>query len=441
MPNFLLEDEEIDLIAPYLLSLAKGEKIREPKAKKRLGSKSAIRSGKKLVKQLGCLGCHTIDKEGGEFGPDLSNVRSKTYPEWFFFWIKDPKVYQPETKMPNLRIPERELQNIVAYLNTLKKETAKQVRTSADLSGAEAVAEGRKLVKDKGCTGCHQIENFPLGFNAPPHDGIGSKWPHQLVWSNIKDVDHTLLNWLKIKVVEPRKFATDTIVTKMPTFGFTESDAEAIVAFLLSLTKETVPERYVKVLNDPSHIEMRGKRFLEDNNCLGCHKIHKKGGDIGPDLSDEGKKVRSEWIFSFLKAPQRIRPLQNARMPNFKLTDEQANIAIDYLAHVAQAKFPYIFESKKEVFMEDIEAGKKLYHQELACLGCHTFEGSGGFVGPEHTDLASRLRREWVVRWLKNPQAIKPDVRMPRFIFRGDDLEFLSYYLLTMGKERFLAVQ
>lgn len=444
MPNFLLKDEEIDLVAAYLLSLAEGRKIDEPMALERLGDKEAIESGKKLVGQLGCTGCHSIGGKGGDFAPDLSDIASKTYPEWMFYWVKDPKVYQPEAPMPNLRIPDDELKDIVAYIDSLKNINYEETYIFDSSIDTEKAKQGREILKDKGCTGCHEIDKFPMGFNAPPHDGVASKRPEELVWTNMEDyANKNVTNWLSIKVKEPRKFSSveENIITRMPKFNFSDEDVEALITFIMSFSKETFPKKHIVTLASADSVEMKGRKLLEERNCLACHKINKKGGDIAPDLSDEGKKARPEWLFSFLTNPHRIRPLQDARMPYFKMQGDNITTVIEYLAFVAGEKYPYIYEDKKVVYVEDIDEGKKLYQQELACMGCHTFEGKGGFVGPEHTDMASRLRRDWVQRWLENPQAIQPDVRMPRFILKKDELEYLTDYLMTMGRERFLEVQ
>lgn len=443
MPNFLLEDEEVDLIASYILSLAKGEKIKEPRAGEKLNDERSVRSGEELVVQLGCTGCHTINGTGGEFGPDLSDISSKTTPDFLFYWLKDPKDHQPDAPMPNLRIPDEEIQDIVAYLMTLRKGAGRSAMPD-HIADTDKINKGKELVKEKGCTGCHEIDQFPLGFNSPPHDGVASKRPEELIWTNMEDApEKSLSKWLTIKVMEPRKFSSveQNIITKMPKFGFSEEETEALVTYILNLTKESFPNKQIKVLANAGSIEMKGRKLLEEKNCLACHMIDKDGGDIAPDLSEEGKKVRPEWIFSFLTSPYRVRPLQGARMPHFQMSGEEITTVIEYLAFVAGEKYPYLYEDKKEVYMEDIEAGKKLYHQELACLGCHSFEGMGGLIGPDHTDLASRLRRDYVEHWLKDPQAILTDVRMPKFELNESELELLTDYLMTMGRERFLSVQ
>ena len=61
---------------------------------------------------------------------------------------------------------------------------------------------------------------------------------------------------------------------------------------------------------------------------------------------------------------------------------------------------------------------------QYGCTGCHTIGGEGSFgpdltdertVGPNLSHVGSKLSREWVTRWIKNPHAFRPDSRMPRF--------------------------
>ncbi len=77
--------------------------------------------GKKLVKELGCLGCHIIDGKGNNFAPDLSGIGNKVNTDWTYRFLKDPKAYDPKTMIPDIVMSEEEIQNIAAYLVTLKK--------------------------------------------------------------------------------------------------------------------------------------------------------------------------------------------------------------------------------------------------------------------------------------------------------------------------------
>ncbi len=514
MPGPKLSDKEIGYMADYLLSLAVGNEspptspffkggvysplirgvrgVSPPSANggERGFEKGDSVKGKNLVKELGCLGCHMIDEKGNNFAPDLSGIGNKVNADWPFRFLKNPKAYDPKAMIPDILISEEEIQNISAYLVTLKKKGREKgdiipakvydlyeplaqranrpwvtthragiqrenwitgqarnditkVFTGQKKFLLENIEKGKKLVKDKGCTGCHEIEKLPKGYDAPPLDGIESKRVDELFWGNITDIRKTLADWLLIKVMHPEKFAKDKIIARMPDYGFNKQQAKALVTFLLSLRKDTVPPQYVKVLIASDNPEIKGKKVFEKYNCLGCHKLNKKGGDVSVDLTKEGKKSRPDWLFAFLKTPYKIRPepILKARMPDFKLSEKEINNVIEYLAFLSEIPYPYPFELKKEMQPEDIDDGEKLYHEIFACAGCHTVNGRGGQVGPDHTDVANRLTKEWLEQWLKDPQSIQADVRMPKFKFKDWEYDALTDYLLTLGKYRFVQVK
>jgi cbb3-type cytochrome oxidase cytochrome c subunit len=77
----------------------------------------------------------------------------------------------------------------------------------------------------------------------------------------------------------------------------------------------------------------------------------------------------------------------------------------------------------------DIPQAKKLqagYQRivQYGCTGCHTIGGEGSFgpdltdertVGPNLSHVASKVTKDWVLKWIKNPHAFRPDSRMPRY--------------------------
>ena len=77
----------------------------------------------------------------------------------------------------------------------------------------------------------------------------------------------------------------------------------------------------------------------------------------------------------------------------------------------------------------DIPQAKKLQagYQRIVkygCTGCHTIGGDGANgpdltderqVGPNLSHIASKDAKEWVLKWITNPHAFRPDSRMPRF--------------------------
>ena len=80
---------------------------------------------------LSCISCHTVrgTTATGTFGPDLSHLMSRTTlasgaipntPDNLRAWVKDPQAIKPRNLMPNMQLNSRELDEVVAYLSSLK---------------------------------------------------------------------------------------------------------------------------------------------------------------------------------------------------------------------------------------------------------------------------------------------------------------------------------
>ena len=427
MPDFELPDEEIMAMTSYLFSLSKPESTNAAARSKMEIADLAVLGAKKLD-DLGCLGCHSVDGKDEDFGPDLSRAGEKMTPEWLYAWIKDPKKYWPETAMPNLRVPDEDAGLLTAYLASLTKEEASASELDAS---AELIEKGLVLVRDKGCTGCHKIGEFALGYNAPEHDGIGVKRVDELVFAET-DIPHTLSDWLTLKIKNPRAFNTEDMPTLMPKFGFNDEETEALLTFLLSIREFDIPSDYVKVLVDPAASNVHGELIVEENNCRGCHKIGDSGGTIGPDLGFEGERVNPEWLVDFLQKPDKIRPdgIEPTRMPTFGFDTAQAETLAAFFAEANKADYPHYLPEKKEIAEADTEEAWKFFWQTFSCQSCHAWNGEGGIIGPDQSDLGNRLRGEWVAKWLKNPQAFIPDIQMPNFELYPDEAEKLSNLLM-----------
>ena len=432
MPDFELEDEKIAAITAYLHSLSKTESANST-ARKNIDNKEAIERGKARLTDLGCLGCHTEDGKDTGFGPDLKRVAEKTTPEWLFAWIEDPKKYWPETNMPNLRVPENEAQDLVAYLSTLRNSETAATESSMDKALLE---KGMALAKDTGCTGCHSIADFGLGYNAPAHDGIGQKRVDELVFADTK-IDHTLADWLQLKVRNPRTFNTKEMPTLMPNFGLSEEEAEDLLTFLLSIReRNNIPAEYIKPLAAPGTAAVAGEILIQENNCTGCHKIKGEGGTIGPDLSFQGQRINPKWMTDFLMQPTKIRPedIEPTRMPTFDFTEAEAATLSAYFADQSKVSYPYYAPDKKEFVAADREKAWKIYFQTFSCQSCHSWNGQGGIVGPDQSDLAKRLRGDWVKQYLADPQKFIADVQMPNFEMYPDELEILTDLIMSFNE-------
>jgi mono/diheme cytochrome c family protein len=78
------------------------------------------------------------------------------------------------------------------------------------------------------------------------------------------------------------------------------------------------------------------------------------------------------------------------------------------------------------------ERGKQLYTNKYGCNACHRIGEAGGVVGPPLDRAGFRLNSTWVYRWVKYPQAMKPDTRMPNLGLSDDDAKAVTMYLATL---------
>lgn len=88
-------------------------------------------SGSKLFNKLTCGNCHTVagTSAKADIGPDLTHVASretlaagrlKDTPDNLGKWISDPQKYKPGVHMPDFNFTQQQVNDLVAYLETLK---------------------------------------------------------------------------------------------------------------------------------------------------------------------------------------------------------------------------------------------------------------------------------------------------------------------------------
>ncbi len=124
-PPANLSMAEVKAVTAYLQSLGGAEisaKVlpEDMAAAKRAGPQHR---GKTLAGQYGCIGCHKLEGDGGEIGPDLTKIAASREPADILRKIDDPSAWTtpgfPAGIMPKdfaKTIPEGERSEIVAYL-------------------------------------------------------------------------------------------------------------------------------------------------------------------------------------------------------------------------------------------------------------------------------------------------------------------------------------
>jgi cytochrome c oxidase subunit II len=94
-------------------------------------AETSAQAGRQVFFANSCVNCHTIrgTSAHGVFGPDLTHLMSRetlgsgaapNTPEKLRAWIRDPQQLKVGCLMPNMQMTENEVDQIVAYLQTLK---------------------------------------------------------------------------------------------------------------------------------------------------------------------------------------------------------------------------------------------------------------------------------------------------------------------------------
>ena len=88
-------------------------------------------AGRHVFETEACMNCHTIrgTSATGRFGPDLTHLMSRSTlaagaaPNTeanLREWIKDPDHFKPGSLMPAMKLTDQQLDEVTAYLETLK---------------------------------------------------------------------------------------------------------------------------------------------------------------------------------------------------------------------------------------------------------------------------------------------------------------------------------
>ncbi|HXG52734.1 MAG TPA: c-type cytochrome [candidate division Zixibacteria bacterium] len=197
--------------------------------------------GRRLVNRYFCLGCHRIDGEGGDEGPDLSAVGSHRDWLWLYAHLARPQGVVAGSTMPVYAMTREEIRDITIYLMTLRdtrdrlRTAALQVR-SASLSGkpplparveerskvaaGDAVERfrysGRALFRGAGCSLCHTVGSSG-GEVGPALTYIGRKRSPEELEQLLRDPDRVLPGG------------------KMPRLYLNDEQVKALVAYLKTL--------------------------------------------------------------------------------------------------------------------------------------------------------------------------------------------------------------
>lgn len=220
----------------------------------------------------------------------------------------------------------------------------------------------------------------------------------------------------------------DFAVPTMPTFKYTLSEEEiwAIVGYVRTLhgmKLEFKVEERKKELADALQASQakfdQAKQAYDDAEKKASEEAEKKSAALKKDI-DVDESVYAKEQAAMVQAKKDLDAAQAALNYFSTRPGKGLNIARPDLT------------MKPEQAAQLAAVGKRLYANKYGCNGCHSVGGEGGKVGPALDRAGFRLNGTWIYRWVRNPQAMKPETRMPALGVSDADAKAVAMYLNTL---------
>jgi cytochrome c2 len=343
---------------------------------------SSADEGKILFEKLACAACHEA------LHVDIAAIEQRRTPDWIAWYLANPARANPSSRMPSLRLSAREASSLAQHLARTKPAMEAPPSSRHD---------GDAIVRDGKCAACHAAKLAPE------------------------------------RSLDPSKPLVDHAG-----YHFDDATKRALATYVKS-------QRVPRVRADLRVPQRAGEEAFASLGCAGCHGLDDPNDKhVGPSLFGEGLRVQPQWLFEFLRAPQRhpVRPPFHPewayrelvpadhvapRMPTFALSEAEATALVRFFVDRDGATYPYAAAPRPELAGEALTSAiADVTHKDRgACLGCHTIappdvaraRESEGKLAPPLSLAHDRLRPSWTEACILQPStwvAGMPALERPR---------------------------
>jgi len=405
MPHINLSEDQIRAVTAYLIEQSKAS---DYLAFYYYGGGGDPEKGASLFAESGCASCHATNNSlmqrvrvGNTFGPPLGHISEKVSGSWLLDWLKQPKNYAQSTRMPSLRLSDKEAVDIVAYL--LASDSGRTRYSQSFARPKDLIEQGRLIIEDAGCAACHDINGIASPNRSIDLTEFGKKSVDRLVFG-AAPIKHDWTSWTVAKLKNSWMNASASTPQKMPNYDMTDQEATAIAVLLKGWTGKQ-SDLALKHVSSGSAIA-KGTWIDHWYNCSGCHTWQREAQASVIDtalyfhLDGEGAKVTNPWLTSYLKGPTVIRPGVKLRMPNYGFDDNTVNSIVAYIDAISLKP-----AASSDTASSNMEIGAEI---TKSCISCHSLGNARGNLlthAPNLSNVSTRLNRDWVKEWL-----LKPDV-------------------------------
>jgi mono/diheme cytochrome c family protein len=301
--------------------------------------------------------------------------------------------------------------------------------------GTPQLTQGRHLLSRYGCVHCHTVK-LPNGSTMKATDD-----PPSLLHIADKTTREWIYAWLK----DPQAYASRAT---MPNFKLSDDDARDMSAFL---TANSTPQPgdtaalSAKASPDPA----AGATLYGQSFCASCHAVQNAagnlvGGDVGPELTRVGNKVKPEWLQAWLRNPRKYD--DETAMPHYRFSDSQVATLSGFL--LAKTDSDLLANVHLDpATPEQIAHGKRLV-SDYGCASCHEIAGvkKPENFAPELSRIGSKpvnqlvflpgmqhTLPDYIATKIKRPRAFGQGLKMPQYSFEPAEIDSLATALLALN--------
>jgi mono/diheme cytochrome c family protein len=348
-----------------------------------------------------------------------------------------------------------------------------------DLPQTPRLNHGRQLMVRFNCVGCHRLQDIDRPVMLGPDlTNVGTKVSREWIYK-----------WLK----EPRTITdadgnvtVDGVTTepRMPKFPLNEQELRALSAYLsIQRANPVVPYkinlRVVAAVGRKGSVADAGHVVFNQRFCVTCHALSVVragqsqliGGDVGPELTKVGSKVKPEWLVAWLRDPAKY--LEHTRMTHYQWSDQELYEVTQFI--LTKLTDPALLSDVPKLSTptdDEVQLGRQLF-QKKGCAQCHVLHGvepeknfgsdlsAFGMAAAGREVVTMRLSRNepppfhfvkgnvsqldikvsrvprfmiaYVQAKLTNPTSVTPAARMPQFYMSQGDLDDVTTALLGMN--------
>lgn len=434
-----------------------------------------------LIRDIGETADDLISGSAGAI-PTSGNIPQQivhNHAAFAYHKLRNPRIWDREKvkkpyeklKMPNYFFTEAESRALTTYLLS-RRDPDVRPAVKIDYEGKPVgrIARGRELVHELNCIGCHTIEadqeaTIHQYYSDDPslNDSVrySVRFRPPLLWGEGAKVQY---DWL-FRFLNNVEMLRPWLIARMPSFHLTTEDATTLVEYFAGLSEAeaqllrgriTPIARYLRDVHSGGAASTMNPHWFEEE----------KFADSARFLKSYAVRHKQSNPFEFVTSPdddadQVAQTLDDA----FKKAIGRA----DFLAGLFGIQYPYNDLRSHTISDERFKLGEQFFYDQK-CLACHvggdpTVPGTTTEIKAPNFALSyKRLRYDWIVSWLQDPQSIQPGANMPQ-IFQGgnayaslpeeirtekenlfgksieEQAHLLVDFLFALGERRYTAIQ